>query len=39
MVECGESDKLVKISGEVDKTDTYKWLTSVTYSLFQIFIL
>ena len=28
MVDCGESDKMVKISGKMDKSDTYKGLIS-----------
>ena len=28
MVECGESDKIIKISGKMDKSDTYKGFSS-----------
>ena len=24
MVDCGESDKMIKMSGKMDKSDTYK---------------
>ena len=28
MVDFGKSDKMIKISGKVDKPDTYNWLSS-----------
>ena len=37
MVDCGESDKMMKISGKLDKTDTYKGFIS-SISFFKNFI-
>ena len=33
MVDCGESDKMIKKSGKMDKSDTYKGFSS-TISFF-----
>ena len=35
MVDCDESDKMVKINGKVDKSDTYK---NSFHSLFKKFL-
>ena len=29
MVDCGESGKMMKISGKVDKSDTYKMFSNI----------
>ena len=34
MVYFGKSDRMIKISGKVDKSDTYKWFTVIFRSLF-----
>ena len=34
MVDCGESDKMIKISGKMDKLDPYKGDSSVDISFF-----
>ena len=34
MVNCSESDKMMKISGKVDKSDTYKGFNSSDISFF-----
>ena len=39
MVDSGESDKMIKISGKIDKSDAYKGLVVVIFhSLFQEFL-
>ena len=35
MVNCGESDKMMKISGKADKSDTFKGFSCNTLFLFN----
>ena len=34
MVDCGELDKIIKINGKMDKSDTYKGFSSSDISFF-----
>ena len=34
MIDCGESDKMMKISGKMDKSNTYKCLVVVIFHSF-----
>ena len=35
MVDFGESDKMIKVSGEVDKTNSYNYLVVIFCFLFK----
>ena len=39
MLDFGEADKMIKIKGKMDKTDTYKGLSSDISSFIQEFLL
>ena len=34
MIDCGESDKMIKLRGKIDKSDTYKGLEVVIFHSF-----
>ena len=38
IVECGESDKMIKTSGKMDKSDIYKGFSSTIYIYIYIYI-